>query len=103
MDFGANKTPAKIIKEDPFGGTYLRDIYSSVNGKWYRKSWKEYDEPNNIDQRYYYANYYDISVNKQGVNCGASLIFEKIKAGLILQILMVSFSGISDIAQSKDI
>ena len=33
MDLGANKTPAKIIKEDPFGGTYLRDIYSSVNGK----------------------------------------------------------------------
>ena len=41
MDFGANKTPAKIIKEDPFGGTYLRDIYSSVNGKWFRKSWKK--------------------------------------------------------------
>ena len=41
MDLGANKTPAKIIKEDPFGGTYLRDIYSSVNGKWFRKSWKK--------------------------------------------------------------
>ena len=64
---------------------------------------KKFDEPNNIDQKYYYSNYYDISVNKQGVNCEASLRFEKIKAGLILQILMVSFSGISDIAQSKDI
>ena len=82
MDF-ANKTPGKIIKEDPFGGTYLWDI-SSVKGKWHRKSWKEFDEPNHTDQRYYYANYYDISVNKQSVNCGASLIFEKIKAGLIL-------------------
>ena len=33
MDFGANKTPIEIIKEDAFGGTYFRDIYSSVNGQ----------------------------------------------------------------------
>ena len=37
MDFGANKTPVKIIKEGVFGGTYFRDIYSGANGKWYRK------------------------------------------------------------------
>ena len=40
MDFGANKTPVEVIKEDAFGGNYLRDIYSGVNSKWYRKSWK---------------------------------------------------------------
>ena len=39
MDFGANKTPVEVIKEGAFGGTYSRDIYSSVNGKWYKKSW----------------------------------------------------------------
>ena len=44
MDFGANKTPAEIIKDRAFGGTYFRDIYYGVNGKWYRKSWKEFDE-----------------------------------------------------------
>ena len=44
MDFGANKTPVEVIKEGAFGGTYFRDIYSSINGKWYRKSWKEFDE-----------------------------------------------------------
>ena len=38
MDFGTNKTPVKIIIERAFGGTYFRDIYSGVNGKWYRKS-----------------------------------------------------------------
>ena len=44
MDFGANKIPnVTVIKEDAFGGTYSRDIYSSVNGKWCRKSWKELD------------------------------------------------------------
>ena len=36
MDVGANKTPAEVIKEGAFGGTYFRDIYSSVNGKWYK-------------------------------------------------------------------
>ena len=38
MDFGANKTPVKVIKEGAFRGTYFRDIYSSVSGKRYRKS-----------------------------------------------------------------
>ena len=64
MDFGANKTPAEIIKEDKFGGTYFRDIYSGVNGKWYRKPWKEFDQLKNIDPKYYYSNYYDVNVNK---------------------------------------
>ena len=33
MDLGANKTLIEVIKEGAFGGTYLRDIYSGVNGK----------------------------------------------------------------------
>ena len=41
MDFSANKAPVEVIKEGAFGGTYFRDIYSGVNGKWYRKSWQE--------------------------------------------------------------
>ena len=43
MDFGINKTPVKIIKEDAFRGTYFRDINSGVNGKWFKNSWKELD------------------------------------------------------------
>ena len=31
MNFGANETPAEVIKEGVFGGTYFRDICSSVN------------------------------------------------------------------------
>ena len=38
MDFGANKTSVEVIKEGAFGGTYFRDFYSGVNGKWYRKT-----------------------------------------------------------------
>ena len=68
MNFGTNKTPAEVIKEGAFGGTYFRDIYSGVNGKWYRKSWKELDELKNIDQNYYCSNYYKISINKYKVN-----------------------------------
>ena len=44
MDFGSNKTPAEVIKEGAFGGTYFRDIYSGVNSKWFRKVWKEFDD-----------------------------------------------------------
>ena len=49
MDVGANKTPVEVIKEGAFGGTYFRDIYSGINRKWYRKSWKEFDQLKNID------------------------------------------------------
>ena len=33
MSFNPNKTSIEIIKEGAFGGTYFRDIYSSINGK----------------------------------------------------------------------
>ena len=75
MKFDANKTPIETIKEGAFGGTYFRDIYSGFNGKWYRKSWKEFDQLKDIDQNYYCSNYYDVSVNKYGVKCGTSLRF----------------------------
>ena len=53
MNFGANKTFVEVIREGAFGGTYFRDIYSSVTGKWYKKSWKEFDQLKDIDQKYY--------------------------------------------------
>ena len=37
---GANKTPAEVIMEGAFGEMFFRDIYSSVNGQWYRKKGK---------------------------------------------------------------
>ena len=68
MDFGANKTPAELIKEGKFRGTYFRNIYSSINGRRYKKLWKKFDELKSIDQNYYCSSYYDVSVNKYGVN-----------------------------------
>ena len=75
MHFGANKTSVDVTKEGAFGGTYLRDIYSSATGKWYKKSWKEFDKLKNIDQKYYCSSYYDVSVDKYGAKCGTSLRF----------------------------
>ena len=37
MDFKPNITPVEVIKKGAFGGTYFRDIYSGINGKWCRK------------------------------------------------------------------
>ena len=75
MDFGTNKKPVEIIKEGAFGEIYFRDIYSGVNDKWYKKSWKEFNELKNIKQSYYCSNYYDANVNKYKFKCGTLLKF----------------------------
>ena len=75
MYFGANKTPVEVIIEGAFGGTYFRDIYSVVNENSYKKSWKEFDQLKNINQKFYCTDYYDVSVNKYDVKCGISLRF----------------------------
>ena len=69
MDFGANITPIEVIKKGAFRGTYFRIIYSSVNDKWYKNSWKEFNMLKDTDQKYYCSNYYELSVKKYGVKC----------------------------------
>ena len=103
MDFGVNKIPVEAIKEESFGRTYFRDIYSGVNYKWYRKSWKVSDELRNIDQNYYCSNSYDVNDNKYKVKSGTSLRLEKIKVRLILQNLIAGFNGILDIGCVEDL
>ena len=75
MNFSSYKTPIEIIKESAFGGTYFRDIYSDINKKWYKNSWKEFILLKNIDAKFYASDYYDVNVNKYGVKCGKSLRF----------------------------
>ena len=75
MDFNPNKKPIEVIKEGAFDCTYFKGIYSSINEKWYRKSWKEFDRLKNIDKKYYCSSYYDVSVNNYDVKCGTSLRF----------------------------
>ena len=75
MDSGVNITPVEVIKKRSFGGTYFRHIYSSVNDKFYKDSWKEFKELKNIDKKYYSSDYYDVSLNKCGIKCGTTLRF----------------------------
>ena len=63
IDFGANKTRVQVIKEGAFGGTNFRHTYSRANKKCYWKSWKKFNQLEDIDQKFYCSNYYDISVN----------------------------------------
>ena len=77
MDFNPNKTPIEIIKEGAFGGNYFRDIYSSINGKWYRNSWREPNFLRDIDPKLYLSNYHDVSVNKYKIKCSTSLRFSE--------------------------
>ena len=70
MVFSPNKTPVQIIKEGAFGGTYFRDIYSNINEKCYKYSWKEFIHLKNIDPKFCASDYHDINVNKYGVKCG---------------------------------
>ena len=64
-----------MIKEGAFRGTQFKDIYFGVTEKWYKKSWKEFDQLKDIDQKFYHPDYHDVSVDKYGVKCGTSLRF----------------------------
>ena len=75
MNGSLNKTPIEIISEGAFGGSYFRDIYSVINEKWYKNSWKEFNHLKNIDAKFYASNHYDVNVNKYGVKCGTSSRF----------------------------
>ena len=73
MVFSQNKTPIEIIKEGAFGGTYFRDIYSGINEKWYKNSWKEVVHSTNIEAKFYASDSFDVNVNIYGVKCETSL------------------------------
>ena len=68
VSFNPNKTPIEIIKEGAFGGTYFRDIYSGINEKWSKNSWKGFHQLKNIDTKYYASDYYDVNMNNMVQN-----------------------------------
>ena len=39
----------------------------------------EFDELKNVDEKYYFSNYYDIGINKYKVKCGTKLGFRESK------------------------
>ena len=60
----------------------IKRIYSGINGKWYKNSWKEFDQLKNIDQKYYCSGYHDVSVNKHDVKCTTLLRFWENKGSI---------------------
>ena len=75
MEFTPNISPIDVIKKGAFGGTYFRDIYSGVTGKFYKNSWKEFSELKSIDGKYYCSDFYDVKLNCYGVEVETSLKF----------------------------
>ena len=75
MNFSQNKTPIEVIRKGAFGGTYFRNIYSGINEKWYKNSWKEFVQLKNTVAKFYASDYYDVNVNKYGLKYGTSLRF----------------------------
>ena len=61
------------MKEGAFGGRYFGNIYSGINQKCYRISWKKFDQLKDIYQKNYSSSYYNVSVNKYGVKYTTSL------------------------------
>ena len=67
MNFGANKTPAEVIKEGAFIQV-LMESGTETPGK-NLVSWKI------LIRSIVCSNYYDVSVNEYGVKCGTSCRF----------------------------
>ena len=75
MDFSPKKTPVEVIRGGAFGCTYCRDIYSGIDEKWYKNSWKEFAQLKNIDTKFYASDYYDRNLKKYKVKSGTPLRF----------------------------
>ena len=77
-EFKPNLTPKQVFKMGSFGGTYFRDINSSVTGKKYKGKTVIKKYPNDwftgIDiNKKVVSQKYDKNVNKYKVKCGSSL------------------------------
>ena len=75
MKFNPNISPIYVTRKVAFGGTYFRNNYSNVNNIFYKNSWKESNELENIDKKYGCSGFYDIDLNYYKVKCGTSLRF----------------------------
>ena len=50
MEFHPNISLADAIKKGAFGEIFFRDIYSNITGKFYKNTWKEFEELKGIDK-----------------------------------------------------
>jgi len=77
-EFQPNLTPKQVLQLGSFGGTYFRDIHSTVTNKHYKGKTVIKEFPKNwfngldIDTMIT-SQKYDQKINKYGVKCGSSL------------------------------
>lgn len=74
--FQPNKSPAEILREGAFGGSYFRPLFSKKLGITIRDDWRELPPSwvAGLDpEKYLVRGDYDASVNKAGVACGQSI------------------------------
>ena len=80
MELRPNISLVDVIKKGAFGGRYFKDSYSRVNNKFYKNSWKEFEELESINKKYYCSDFYNVGLNYHGVEVGTSLRFWEGKA-----------------------
>ena len=77
-EFKPNLTPKQVLRMGSFGGTYFRDIHSSITGKNYKGKTVIKNLPDDwfkgmdIDKKIT-SSKYDKNVNKYKVKCGSKL------------------------------
>lgn len=75
-DFKPNMTPNEVLHAGSFGGTYFRNIYSSITKQSYKDMWKELpaDWLDNLNiKRQVAGAVYDTEVNTYKTSCGGDL------------------------------
>lgn len=72
-NFKPNLTPKEMFEMGSFGGTYWREIYSSINKKSYKNEHKKFNFLKNIDNNLLTRQNYDRSINKYKVKVGSTL------------------------------
>lgn len=75
-DFTPNKSPAEVMKEGSFGGTYFRPLYSKYLGITVQGDWEELPQGWIQDlnvEKYLISSVYDAEVNKFGVTAGQTI------------------------------
>lgn len=78
-EFRPNLTPEQVIKFGSFGGTYYREIKSSITNKEYKDRHKKYFSESFLKkykpEKYLTKSFdkYDKTVNKYNVKCGQTL------------------------------
>lgn len=72
-DFRPNLTPQQVMKLGAFGGTYFREIYSSILNQTLKDPHKEFSFFNDIDPKFLTSQVYNKKINFYPFKCGTSL------------------------------